>query len=149
MPQSYAAMYAHFVFSTKDRAPLIDATWKTALYQYLGGMCRKRECMLIEAGGIADHIHLLVSLSREISAAEFMREIKAGSSGWVHQHTPCVKFAWQNGYAGFSVSHSNIQAVRAYLAAQEEHHSKIGFKDEFIALLRKHNVEFDERYIWA
>jgi len=148
MPQSYAALYAHFVFSTKDRALMIESDWKQSLYDYIGGICKNNDCVLIAAGGIADHIHLLVSVSREISSAELMKDVKASSSAWVHEKTPCAKFAWQNGYSVFSVSHSNLPAVREYLERQEEHHRKLSFQDELLALLRKHNVEFDERYIW-
>jgi REP element-mobilizing transposase RayT len=149
MPQSYAALYCHFVFSTKNREPTIAADLQPRLFAYIGGTLRDIKCVLLAAGGIEDHVHLLVSLSREVSVAQTVREIKANSSRWVHESFPQLQaFAWQNGYGAFSVSRSQLDPVKAYLANQREHHRKRTFQQEFIALLKKHDIEYDERYLW-
>jgi putative transposase len=148
VPQSFAAMYAHIVFSTKNRLPLIRPDWAPRLYDYIGGIIANREGRLLAAGGMPDHLHLLVSLGREWSLAELLRDIKAGSSKWVHdQFSGDRDFAWQNGYGAFSVSASNLDAVDGYIADQPRHHRTL-FQDEFRSLLRKHGLTWDERYIW-
>ena len=149
MPQSYAAMYAHLVFSTKHRSPIIRPAWAPRLYEYIGGIMAKREGKLLAAGGMPDHIHLLVSLGRKWSLSDLLRDIKAGSSKWVHDNFADDRaFAWQNGFGAFSVSVSNLDAVKLYIAEQPRHHLVMSFQDEFLALLRKHDLTWDERYIW-
>ncbi len=149
MPQSFASLHCHLIFSTKNRASLITADIQPRLYAYWGGICKEQGYPLIAAGGTADHVHLLVSLSREVSVAEVVRVLKANSSKWVHEtFAERREFGWQNGYAAFAVSCSNIDAVKRYLARQEEHHRKQTFQEEFIAFLRRHHIEYDERYLW-
>lgn len=149
MPQSFASLHCHIIFSTKDRAPLITAAVQPRLYEYIGGIARSHECCLVAAGGIADHVHLLVSLSREIAVAQAVRVIKANSCKWIHETFPeHIDFAWQAGYGAFAVSYSQVPTVREYLAGQEEHHKRRTFKEEFIEFLRRHNIEYDERYLW-
>jgi putative transposase len=149
MPQSYVAMYAHCVFSTKGRVASISGEMKPRLFEFMGGILRQRKCVLMAAGGVADHVHLLVSLDKEIALSDLMRDVKALSSGWVHDtFSEARAFAWQTGYAGFSVSRSNLEAVQAYLGNQEEHHRKMTFKEELIELLKRHGIEYDERYIF-
>jgi putative transposase len=105
--------------------------------------------VLLAAGGTQDHIHLLVSLGREWSLADLLRDVKAGSSKWVHHEFPeDQSFAWQSGYGAFSVSASNLGAVKRYIRDQAKHHRTISFQDEFRALLRQHGLEWDERYVW-
>lgn len=102
----------------------------------------------IQIGGVEDHVHLLVTLRQEPALAVVLRDLKAGSSGWVHDTFPDARdFWWQTGYGAFTVSHSNIDAVKAYIANQREHHGKMTFADEFRRLLEKHGVEFDEEHL--
>jgi putative transposase len=149
MPQSYASLNCHVIFSTKNRAPLIDTAFQPSLFAYMGGVLKDIDCVLMAAGGMPDHVHLLVSMSREIAVAPMVRTIKANSSKWVHEtFSQRSDFAWQAGYGAFSVSHSNLDAVRAYLQNQAEHHRVRTFQEEFVEFLRKHEVEYDERYLW-
>jgi REP element-mobilizing transposase RayT len=149
MPQSLACIRLHIVFSTKNRQPWITPDWAGRLYDYTGGIVRDTGCVLLAAGGMPDHVHLLVSLGRTISVAELLRETKGGTSEWVHKNirgmTGC---AWQAGYGVFSVSHSLVSKVKAYIANQAEHHKVQSFQDELRDFLRKHGEKFDERYLW-
>ncbi len=147
MPKSYTRLLYHVVFSTKHREPLITESWAADLYSYLGGIVRDRRGDLIAAGGVADHIHLLVRLAADRALSDVVRDIKAVSSGWRHEHGDSA-FWWQTGYGAFTVSESGIEAVSRYIAYQPEHHRKMSFRDEYVALLRKHQVEYDERDLW-
>lgn len=150
MPQSYACLHVHFVFSTKDRRPLITADLQPRLFEYIGGILRAEKSCLIAAGGMPDHVHLLASLGRELSVSDAMRTVKSNSSGWIHETFPDQRaFAWQSGYGAFAVSYSNIDEVQRYIARQAEHHAKRSFQDEFIELLQRHEIEYDERFIWS
>ena len=149
MPQSLPALYAHIIFSTKNRVPDIDPEWQDRLYAYIGGTLRHHGCVLLAAGGVADHVHLLVSLSRTVSAADVVRDIKSNSSRWVHENIANRQtFAWQSGYGAFSVGHSQLDSVRAYFAKQAEHHRIKTFQEEFREFLAKYEIEYDERYLW-
>jgi putative transposase len=149
MPQSFSAMYAHLVFSTKQRAPSIRDEIASRLYPYFGGIVTSSKGVLLCVGGMPDHVHLLVSLGRESSLSELLRELKANSSRWIHETFPDQKsFAWQSGYAAFSVSHSRLPDVRTYIENQAEHHRVRTFQEEFLELLRRHDLTFDERYVW-
>ncbi len=149
MPQSLAAVYAHLVFSTKNRAPLIAPDLRPRLYPYLAATALGNGTKVLDIGGVPDHVHLLVSFGREVTVAETVRTLKAGSSRWVHDTFPGRReFAWQNGYGAFSVGFPELGAVRAYLAGQEEHHREASFQDEYRGLLRRHGLEWDERYVW-
>jgi REP element-mobilizing transposase RayT len=137
------------IFSTKDRAPLITAEVRPRLFEYIGGILRSEKCALIAAGGMPDHVHLLVSMDRRISLSEAMRLVKTNSSRWVHGTFPALTgFAWQAGYGAFSVSHSHLQTVEAYLSRQAEHHRTVTFQEEFVAFLQRHGIAYDERYLW-
>ena len=136
------------VFSTKDREPLIVPEVKPELLRYLGGLAGKLKGKAYLVNGTKDHVHMLVSLPPVVSIAEALRFIKSNSSGWMHNKWPKTPFAWQLGYGAFSVSKSNVPAVLKYIAKQEEHHHKWTFKDEFLDLLRKHEIDYDERYNW-
>jgi REP element-mobilizing transposase RayT len=149
MPQSFGSLHFHLVFSTKYRQPLIDAELQPRLYEYMGGILRAEKSVLLSAGGMPDHVHLLVSLSRELSIAEAVRLVKANSSKWIHATFPeRQQFCWQAGYGAFSVSFSNLPDVRNYIARQAEHHRVRTFQDEFREFLRRHDIEWDERYVW-
>ena len=150
MPQSLAKILVHTVFSTKDRRPFLrDRALREELHRYLGGILAKLECQPIIVGGIEDHVHLLSALSRTCEAAETVKEVKRGSSLWLKTKSPDLHdFAWQNGYGIFSIGFSQIESVRSYIARQEEHHRKVSFQDEFRLLLKRYEIEFDERYVW-
>ena len=149
MAHSYCSQLIHYVFSTKERRPIITCDLQTRLFQYIGGIARENKMTLIAAGGIADHIHLLISLSRTINISKAMQLIKGGSSKWIHDTFPEHRsFEWQEGYGAFSVSMSNKDKVIAYINNQPEHHKKQDFKSEFISFLKRHEIEYDERYVF-
>ena len=149
MPQSFTCLHYHLVFSTKNRVPAITADLQGRLYEYIGGIVRSEKGILLAAGGMPDHIHLLCSLSKEVAVAAALRVIKANSSGWVHQEFPQYRsFAWQAGYGAFTVSYSHLDRVKQYIARQPQHHRRTTFQEEFVAFLRKHGIEYDERYLW-
>lgn len=148
MSRTFTNLLTHMVFSTKDREPLIVPEVKPELLRYLGGLAGKLKGKAYLVNGTKDHVHMLVSLPPVVSIADALRFIKSNSSGWMHNKWPKTPFAWQFGYGAFSVSKSNVPAVLKYIAKQEEHHRKRTFKDEFLDLLRKHEIDYDERYIW-
>ena len=150
MPQSLSTVYIHLVFSTKDRRPFLrDASTHKALHEYLGGISKQLECTPLQVGGVEDHIHLLARFSRTITQAEWVKELKRISNLWLKEHgREYADFDWQGGYAAFSVSQSRVGDVKIYIAGQEQHHRKIGFQDELRALLRKHQIDWDEKYVW-
>ncbi len=149
MPQSLASIHLHVVFSTKNRAPWLADPVALRLYDYVGGTLRANGCALVAAGGVPDHVHLLISVGRERATADLVRTVKANSSRWVHDtFADLGGFAWQAGYGAFAVSYDRIDSVRAYLARQQEHHRTRTFQDEFRAFLRAHDMEWDERFVW-
>ena len=149
MPQSFACLHHHLIFSTKNRAPLITPGVQPRLFDYVGGILRSEGCALTAAGGMPDHVHLLVSLDRQVAIADALRIIKANSSRWVHETFPTLSgFAWQAGYGAFAVSYSHLDRVKAYLSRQGEHHRRMTFQEEFIAFLQWHGISYDERYLW-
>ena len=147
MPSSYTCLHYHLIWSTKDRRPMISPEIRDRLYSFIGGIIRNDGGVLLCAGGMPDHIHLSCSLDKKIALSDALRDIKSNSSGWARE-TFGVEFAWQTGYAAFSVSHSGLEALRSYLVGQEAHHRRISFKEELVALLKKHEVEYDERYVF-
>ena len=150
MPQSLARVLLHIVFSTKNRYPfLTDKTIRDEMHAYLGGTCNNLECPVLTVGGVADHVHILCALSRTLSMAKLVGELKRGSSKWIKTKGHMLtKFAWQNGYGAFSVSQSELERVRRYIATQEEHHKKRTFQDEYRAILKEYGIDYDERYVW-
>ncbi len=149
MPQSLSAVYIHLVFSTKHRYPFLhDAEIRYELHKFLGGTSRNLDCPPIIVGGVADHVHLLARFGRTITQAEWVKELKRVSNLWLHQEIGLSKFQWQGGYADFSVSQSNLNEVKKYIENQEEHHRRMSFQDEVRILLRKHEIDWDEAYIW-
>lgn len=149
MPQSLANNLVHLVFSTKHREPwLIDAV-RPALHAYLATVFKNLKCPVLILNSVEDHIHILFSLHRTVALATVVEDVKKSSSKWIKtQSAELTQFAWQGGYGAFSVSSSNVDAVRQYIACQAEHHRKISFQDELRAFLSKHKMEFDERYLW-
>lgn len=150
MPQSLARVVLHLVFSTKNRVPFLkDPDLRSRLHAYVAGVLKNIGCGPILINGVEDHVDILYNLSRTMTIAGFVEEAKKVSSKWMKQQGPQYgDFFWQGGYGAFSVSQSNVEPVRAYIAAQEEHHRKVSFQDEFRVLCRKHGVEIDERYDW-
>jgi putative transposase len=150
MPQSLARIVVHVVFSTKHRVPFLKSPeLRARLHAYMAGVLQSIGCEPILLNGVEDHVHILCNLSRTITIAGLVEEVKKGSSKWMkEQVASCSDFYWQGGYGAFSVSQSNVDQVQDYVAAQEEHHRKATFQDEFRALCRKHGVELDERYVW-
>ena len=149
MPGTYAQIIFHVVFSTKHRHPFITPEIQPRLYAYIGGIVRAEKGTLYAIGGMPDHLHMLLRWRSDHALANLMRTVKARSSLWVHQTYPdSAAFAWQEGYAVFSVSKSIEPAVKEYVEHQDQHHRKHDFKDELLALLDVHGVEFDARYVF-
>ena len=148
MPGTYSQILLHIVFSTKDREPWITPDIVERLYPYMGGLVRAEEGVLYDLGGVEDHVHMYLRWRPDESVSDLMRTVKARSSKWVHDTFPSLgAFAWQEGYAVFSVSKSQEEAVKKYIAGQAAHHKKEDFKSELLRLLRAHGVVFDERYV--
>jgi len=150
MPQSLAKILVHLVFSTKERLPYLrEKPLREELYRYFGGILDNHHCQPITTGGVEDHVHLLFAFSRTDTFADVVKELKRGSALWLKKKAKGLsEFAWQNGYGAFSIGYSQIEAARAYIVGQEKHHRRISFQDEFRGLLRRYEIEFDERYVW-
>lgn len=149
MPQSLSAVYIHLVFSTKERCPYLrDVAIRSAVHSYLGGVSKQLGCAPIVTGGIEDHVHLLARMSRTITQAEWVKELKRVSNLWIKKQYSMRDFEWQGGYADFSVSASNLERVKHYIQSQHDHHHRVNFQEELRSLLRKHRVEGDDRYVW-
>jgi REP element-mobilizing transposase RayT len=139
----------HVIFSTKNREPLVTAELKSGLDEYIGGIIRNKGGIALEIGGAADHRHIVARFRADASVSEMVGTIKANSSKWVNERQERRgAFAWQTGYGAFTVSYSQLQALREYVRDQEEHHRKISFKEEYLRFLKRHNIEFDETYLW-
>jgi REP element-mobilizing transposase RayT len=147
MPSTYLSLHYHVIFSTKERIPMIDAEWRGRLHEYLGGSVNGLGGFTSGVGGVADHVHLLFGLKSTHCLADFMREMKKASSMWVREEMGVSKFGWQDGYAAFTVSPTARDAVRKYIAGQEEHHRRHSFREELVELLEKAGVDYDERYL--
>jgi putative transposase len=146
---SYVSSYFHCVFSTKGRQPLIPPLLRNRLWPFLGGIARQNQMTALEIGGMSDHVHLLLSLPSTLSIAKALQLIKGGSSKWVHDTFPEHRlFGWQIKYGAFAVSVSLLEKTIQYIRGQEHHHRKVTFQEEFLALLKKHRIAYDPRYIW-
>lgn len=149
MGQSLVKNYLHIVFTTKYRQPLIKESIESELHAYLGGICKNLECHPIKIGGYTDHIHILCMLSKKVTLAKLLEEIKSHSSKWIKTKGDNYKhFYWQDGYGAFSVNPAEVHTVINYIANQKEHHSKKTFQDEYLTMLEKYHAEYDERYLW-
>ncbi|HVV99650.1 MAG TPA: IS200/IS605 family transposase [Planctomycetaceae bacterium] len=150
MPQSLANVLVHVVYSTKNRTPwLADAGLRNELHGTLIGTLDKIHCPSLQIQSVSDHIHILCRLARTMSVADLVEECKVSSSKWIKTKVPALsEFHWQAGYGAFSVSRSNSGQVTKYIAGQERHHQRMSFQDELRALLRRHDLEWDERYVW-
>ena len=149
VPGTYSQILLHVVFSTKGRQPLISAEIAERLYPYIGGIVRAERGVLIGIGGVEDHVHMYLRWRPDGSISDLMRTVKSRSSKWLHTTYPSLaSFAWQEGYSAFSVSKSQENAVKAYIARQREHHQQEDFKSELMRLLEAHAIEVDKRYVF-
>ena len=148
MTQSFTQNLQHIIFSTKSRDNWIDASWEKDLYSYIGGILKRIDSKLLAAGGIPDHIHLLISLNKNLTVPEVVRKIKSSSTNWIRKNIRNKRsFAWQNGYAAFSVSNSKIDQVKNYIKNQSYHHKKLDFEEELKLFLDKNEILYDEDYL--
>ena len=150
MPQSLSCVLIHIVFSTKDRAPLLDSSVRPALDGYLATVARNSGCQCFRVGGVADHVHLAIRLSRTITIAQLVEELKTSSSKWLKTQSPALRgFAWQGGYDAFSIGPTSVEGLKRYIDRQEEHHRTRTFQQEYRKFLERYGVDYDERYVWS
>jgi putative transposase len=149
MSQSLVDIILHLVFRTKERRPWIHLDIEEKLRQYICGTCRNLDCPVININGVEDHIHILLQLGKTIPVSKLISEIKTSSSRWIKtQGISYHDFTWQTGYGGFSVSRPNLEGAKKYLASQKEHHKTMTFKEEFLMLLKRAQIPYDEKYLW-
>jgi len=155
MPQSLSKILVHMTFSTKDRVRAIAyPELRQVLNEYTGGIFRNLKCPAIIVESVIDHMHILYLQARTVATSEVAETVKKETSRWLKEQKPDVKdpfllkFAWQKGYTAFSVSESNLEAVKKYIEGQEEHHRRVTFQEEYRQFLKKHGIAFDERYVW-
>lgn len=147
MASTYLSLHYHLVFGTKNRESMIDLAWRPRLHDYLGGTICGLGGVSMEVGGVADHVHLLISLRATHNLADVVRELKKASSVWVHGEIGVRSFAWQDGYAAFTISATSCKGVQRYIRNQQEHHRKRSFREEVEEMLVKAGVTFDPRYL--
>jgi putative transposase len=147
MGSTYLSLHYHLVFSTKNREPTIAPAWRARLHDYLGGIVHGLGGVSQRVGGVEDHVHLLVGLKATHCLADFMRELKKASSVWVHEEIGSKRFAWQEGYAAFTVSATSRPAVARYIDNQDEHHRGRAYRQELIEMLEKAGIEYDPQYL--
>lgn len=149
MPQSLVKNYIHIVFSTKYRNDFIDENIEKELYAYIATLCKDFESYALQIGGTDNHIHILCRLSRKIALMKLVQEIKAHSSKWIKtKGKKYENFFWQDGYGAFSVGEKDVYIVTKYIKNQRQHHQKQDFKNEFVGMLEKHQMDYDEKFLW-
>lgn len=149
MPSTHHGILIHIIFSTKNRAPLISDRWQDDLFAYMGATAREHNAIVLCSGGIEDHVHLLAKLHPSYALADTVQLIKANSSRWINQERKInSRFEWQRGYGAFSVSQSQAEKVKRYIQTQREHHGGQSFREEYLEILRRHAIEFDERFVF-
>ena len=150
MTNSYTSLFAHIIFSTHNREPLLKSACRERFFAYMGGIARENKIKAISIGGVMDHVHMLTLIPVSISIAKAVQLVKGGSSKWLHENiVPMKNFAWQEGYGAFSISASEVPEVVSYIEGQEEHHRMKSFQEEYLSFLKKYNIEYDERYVWG
>ena len=155
MSQSLSKIYAHIVFHVNfSNFIKIPENLQPVLHGYIAKVCKNHDSNSVIVGGTSDHIHILCRMSKNIAPSKLLEEIKSYSSKWIKSQTDeygmmLSKFSWQKGYGIFSVSESQIENVKKYISGQKEHHAKLTFKEEYLLLLKKHNVEYNEEYLWS
>jgi putative transposase len=147
MPSTHLSLHYHVIFSTKERRRLIADPWRDELHAYIGGIINEMKGIPESVGGTGDHAHVLVGLKATHMLADVVRQMKRGSSAWIHQHG-VSKFEWQEGYGAFTVSPSQLNSVKRYIANQADHHRKKTFEEEYLKLLRLSSADYDEQYLW-
>ncbi len=149
MPNTYTQIHIQFVFAVKFRKALIEDYYKQELYQYITGIVQHYGHKMLAINGVADHIHIFIGMRPIQSMSDLMQDVKGNSSKWINEKKFLkVKFEWQEGYGAFSYSKSHVQNVINYVLNQEKHHAKQTFRDEYLAFLKKFDIEYDERYIF-
>jgi putative transposase len=149
MASTFTSVLLHIVFSTKNRANLIAPDIEPNLYNYIGGIASNLGCRQLCIGGTRNHVHMLVSMSKKVTVVEFLEVVKKESSKWVKTQGPLYDlFYWQDGYGAFSIGQSGVENLRAYIANQKQHHQTLSFEEEFLELLNKYGMPYEERYIW-
>lgn len=149
MANTFTQIYVHIVFSVKGRQNLIQKSWKDELHKYICGIVNGKDQKVYAIGGMADHIHLLVSIKPTISISDLVRDMKANSSKWINEKQYVVgKFQWQEGFGAFSYGQSQLDIVITYINNQEQHHEQKTFKDEYMELLQRFNIIYDEKYLF-
>ncbi len=150
MANTYTSLHYHLTFNTKNREPWISPTIEARVWAYIGGIARQHKLKALQVGGIEDHIHALVMAPPTLSPSQIAQYLKGDSSKWIHEKFPKLRgFEWQEGYGAFTVSQSQVPDVIEYIKNQREHHRKRGFQGEYLELLRRYHVEYDERYLWG
>jgi putative transposase len=150
MANTYTALFYHVVFSTKNRVEFIKPEIEERIWSYIGGIARQHKMTAIQVGGVEDHVHALVMAPPTFAPFEIAKFLKGESSKWIHEEfSDLQNFGWQDGYGAFSVSKSNVPAVANYIQNQRVHHQTQTFQEEYLAFLKKHGVEYDERYLWG
>jgi REP element-mobilizing transposase RayT len=150
MANTYVSLYYHIIFSTKNRVKYIKPEIEGRVWSYIGGIARAHRMTALQVGGIEDHIHALIMAPATLSPSQIAQYLKGDSSKWMHEEFPILHlFAWQDGYGAFTVSQSNLSEVIRYIQNQREHHRKKTFQEEYLELLQRHGIEYDERYVWG
>ena len=146
---SHHGILVHVVFSTKYRKPLLHELWRDNLFAYIGGTIKDHKAVWLKSGGVEDHVHLLIKFNPTFAISSTIQLMKSNSSKWINEgHTVKNAFQWQPGYGAFSVSQSMADQVKNYIANQIEHHRKLTFREEYLAILKKHQIEFDAKYVF-
>ena len=149
MPQSLSSILIHLIFSTKNREPLLTPEIETELYPYLASIFNAMKSPALIINGTSDHLHMLFSLSRVVTIADIVEEVKTESSKWIKtKGREFRNFHWQSGYGAFSIGQSQVPTVKRYIARQKEHHRHVTFQDEYRKFLKAYDIEYDERYVW-
>jgi len=149
MAQTLVSLLVHVIFSTKNREPFISPSIEPELFAYMGGILKNQNSRLLDAGGTADHVHLLISQSKNVSLSSLMKDLKKDSSFWIKtKGRQFDNFHWQDGYGAFSIGHSQIAALKKYISQQKEHHRKRTFQEELMAFFDEYGMEYDVRYLW-
>jgi len=149
LAHTYTRLIVHAIFSTRKRIPHLIQDRRDEVFAYMGGILRAIDWESLQINGVADHVHVVFQIPASLSIAETIQKLKGNSAKWAHEKRMLHRtFAWQRGYAAFSVSESNVERVYQYVANQEAHHRRVSFQDELRAFLRQHRIKFDERYLW-
>lgn len=150
MANTYTSLHYHLIFSTKNREPWITTTIEARVWAYIGGIARKHKMTALQVGGIEDHIHALIMAPPTYAPSQIVQYLKGDSSRWIHGEFAKFRgFEWQDGYGAFTVSKSQIPGLIEYIENQREHHRKKTFQEEYLELMLKHGVDYDERYLWG